>query len=137
MMIWTFFVFAIVMLMSKCSGLGLSYNYYDETAQTYCASRLSQPGFVFAIRRDCEGTAPTCNALCQQVKAAALKTIDNQRKNFGCFDAIHIRKEHIQLAIDTSGRQPDAGKISQMTYGYGKGGCSWTPNHCGPNFCCC
>ena len=91
MMIWTFFVFAIVMLMSKCSGLGLSYNYYDETAQTYCASRLSQPGFVFAIRRDCEGTAPTCNALCQQVKAAALKTIDNQRKKYdNLFDSFQL-----------------------------------------------
>ena len=54
-----------------------------------------------------------------------------------CFDAINIKKNHVQLKIDTSGKQPDAGKVSMMTYAYGSGGCTWTPNHCGPNYCCC
>ena len=56
----------------------------------------------------------------------------------GCFDAISIKKNHVQLGIDTTNyRQTDAGKVSMVTYAYGTGGCTWKENHCGPNYCCC
>ena len=54
-----------------------------------------------------------------------------------CYDAFNIRKDHPMLAINPSGAQPDAGKLNMVTYGYGSGGCTWKPNHCGPNYCCC
>lgn len=41
---------------------GLSYNYFDEMAQNYCAAKTD--GWVFSIRRDCFGVAPTCNEMC-------------------------------------------------------------------------
>ena len=55
----------------------------------------------------------------------------------GCFDALSVQKNHVKLSIDTTFRQPDAGKVSMVTYGYGDDGCTWKPNHCGPNYCCC
>ncbi|XP_052089541.1 uncharacterized protein LOC127726268 [Mytilus californianus] len=116
---------------------GLNYNYFDEMAQTYCSSRLPDPAFVFAIRRNCHGIAPTCNDICRDANDDMLNAINHGRKNVACFDAIKIRKDHTKLQINPNNVQPDAGKISTVTYGYGMGGCTWTPNHCGPNYCCC
>ncbi|XP_063419329.1 uncharacterized protein LOC134702192 [Mytilus trossulus] len=118
-------------------GYGMSYRYFDEMAQTYCLSQIQASAFVFAIRRDCPGIAPTCNDICKDAKDDMLNAINQQRKDVACFNAINIRKDHAKLQLNPNHNQPDAGKISMITYGYGIGGCTWTPNHCGPNYCCC
>ena len=67
-----------IFLPSSIVGQGLSYNYYDELAHSYCASRNTKPGYVFAIRRDCGGNGPSCATICQHVKSEALEVINNQ-----------------------------------------------------------
>uniref|UniRef100_A0A7M5XBV8 Uncharacterized protein n=1 Tax=Clytia hemisphaerica TaxID=252671 RepID=A0A7M5XBV8_9CNID len=124
-------------LILQSNAHGLSYNYYDEIAQSYCASRYKQPAFIFAIRRDCAGVGPPCIEICKKATPEAIKTINYQQKNLACFDALSINKKHNHLAIDTTSRQPDAGRVAMTTYGYGMGGCVWKANHCGPNYCCC
>ena len=69
-----------VMILPFSSGNGLSYNYLDEMAQTYCTSKNPAPAYVFAIRRDCGGKAPTCNTICQSAKSEMLTTVNNQVK---------------------------------------------------------
>ncbi|KAH3869885.1 hypothetical protein DPMN_033058 [Dreissena polymorpha] len=121
---------------SAVDKYGLSYNYFDEIAHNYCAAKGN--GWVFSLRRDCNGVAPTCNDICTSVKADMLTTINNQATKVACFDGIHIKKDHKTLLSNPApGSQPDAGKLSLVTYGYGSGGCTWSPNHCGPNYCCC
>lgn len=70
--------FLIAALLPTIHGSGFSYNYFDEMAQTYCASRFI-PGWVFALRRDC-ATAPTCNDICTNAKEDILGTIGGQRE---------------------------------------------------------
>ena len=125
----------ILSVVQLINGYGLSYNYFDEMAQSYCAS--NSHGFTFALRRDCGGRAPTCQNICKNAASSLLASIGNQRRNVACYDAFNIRKNHPLLAINPSHAQPDAGKLNMVTYGYGSGGCTWTPNHCGPNYCCC
>lgn len=70
-----------VMLLPFCSGIGLSYNYFDEQAQSYCLAKTPSPSFVFAIRRDCAGrVAPTCHVICRKAREEILKSIRHQRK---------------------------------------------------------
>ena len=69
-----------VMLFPFCSGSGLNYNYLDEMAQTYCTSKNPTPAYVFAIRRNCLGVAPRCNAICQTAKGEMLKNTGFRRK---------------------------------------------------------
>ncbi|KAH3705630.1 uncharacterized protein LOC127859368 [Dreissena polymorpha] len=114
---------------------GLSYNYFDEMAQNYCAAKGE--GWVLSIRRDCFGLAPTCNDICTSAKIDILNAIDNQATEVACFDGIFIKKGHKQLLPNPYQSQPDAEKASLVFYGYGSGGCTWAPNHCGPNYCCC
>ncbi|XP_060601608.1 uncharacterized protein LOC132754873 [Ruditapes philippinarum] len=67
----------------------LSYSYFDEIAQAYCASKFQ--GWVFAIRRHCS-TAPTCNEMCDNAAPEILDSISHQRKKVSCFDAFGIKK---------------------------------------------
>ncbi|XP_063413595.1 uncharacterized protein LOC134696004 [Mytilus trossulus] len=124
------------MLFTSSYAASLSYNYFDEMAQTYCTSQ-GKGNWVFAIRRDCNGIAPTCNSICSGAKHDMLKSIKDQRNSVACFDAYQVRKQHAHLRHDSTNTQPDAGKVNMVTYGYGSKGCSWRPNHCGPNYCCC
>ncbi|XP_060570226.1 uncharacterized protein LOC132728582 [Ruditapes philippinarum] len=112
----------------------LSYSNFDEMAQTYCASR--SPGWVFAIRRNC-ANAPTCNDMCAAAENSILETISYERESVSCYDAFHIHKNHPLLKANPGSDQPDSGKVNIGSYGYGSGGCTWTANHCGPNYCCC
>ena len=114
---------------------GLSYNYFDEMAQSYCAA--SHKFFTFTIRRDCAGVAPTCQDICENAKKEILARTGNSRKHVACYDALFIRKGHPKLRLNPTPTQPDSGLVSMETYGYGSQGCSWEPNHCGPNYCCC
>ena len=57
----------------------LSYSYFDEMAQTYCASRSA--GWVFAIRRNC-AHAPTCNDMCANASVSILRFISNRRSRY-------------------------------------------------------
>ena len=70
-----------VMLLPFCSGIGLSYNYFDEQAQSYCLAKTPSPSFVFAIRRDCAGrVAPTCHVICRKARSQMVKASYNQLK---------------------------------------------------------
>ncbi|KAH3879919.1 uncharacterized protein LOC127880728 [Dreissena polymorpha] len=113
----------------------LSYNYFDEMAQNYCAAKGT--GWTFSLRRDCGGVGPTCNDICTSATTEILTTTRNQQTKVACFDALYINKHHNKLVDNPTLSQPDAGKVSFATYGYGGSGCSWRPNHCGPNYCCC
>lgn len=70
-----YFISAYLPLINRT---GLSYNYFDQIAQTYCQGRFV-PGWVFAVRRDCRGVAPTCNDICATAKSDILATIEFQR----------------------------------------------------------
>ncbi|XP_063415621.1 uncharacterized protein LOC134697340 [Mytilus trossulus] len=127
-------VFVCVFLPKSYDGR-LTYNYFDEMAQSYCASRSL--GYVFSLRRNCAGRANTCEEICAGAKTELLASINYQRKRVKCFDAYHISKYHSKLRDNPSSWQPDAEKVNLKTYGYGNGGCTWKANHCGPNYCCC
>ena len=121
----------------------LIYNYRDQTAQSYCASKR-QGEHVFAVRRDCAnpaaGSAPTCNDLCGAGSVfngnltAHLPSLAGATE---CFDALWFWTGHPRLAPNPTHLQPDAGEINMGTYSYGSGGCTWRVDHCGPNYCCC
>ena len=135
-------IYTFLHCFSGCTSLvygveqySLSYSYFDEIAQSYCAA--SHKFWTFAVRRDCGGEAPTCNDICKTAKTEILAQIGNQRKNVACYDAFNIQKSHPVLRANPGYRQPDAGVVNMGSYGYGAGGCSWKPNHCGPNYCCC
>ncbi|XP_053399738.1 uncharacterized protein LOC128557100 [Mercenaria mercenaria] len=135
----TIFMIAVLVLLSvhqsySVETYSLSYSYFDEIAQSYCASKGS--GWVFAIRRDCKN-APRCEEMCNNAKQEILEFISNQENSVSCFDAFHIIKGHPVLKANPSHPQPDSGKLNLGSYGYGSDGCRWKPKHCGPNYCCC
>ncbi|XP_060557428.1 uncharacterized protein LOC132717867 [Ruditapes philippinarum] len=111
----------------------LNYNYFDEMAQTYCASK--SPGWVFAIRRNCDN-APTCHDICASATSSILGSID-RIDSVSCCDAVQIKKNHPVPKANSEEDQPDSGKVNLFSYGYGPRGCTWRPNDCGPNYCCC
>ncbi|CAH1246793.1 Hypp7778 [Branchiostoma lanceolatum] len=113
------------------------YNYYDEVAQSICTAASSRQGWVFALRRDCLGTAPTCYNICQSARADMEEAISYNGRGSECFDAVNIAKNRPSLRPNPGDRETDAGKVGLVTYRYHQGGCSWAPNHCGPNYCCC
>ena len=55
----------------------LSYSYFDEMAQSYCAA--SNKYWTFAIRRDCSGVAPTCHDICKKATYEIISSIGNQK----------------------------------------------------------
>ena len=120
-----------------CGGekYNLSYNYFDEIAQSYCTA--ANKFWVFAVRRDCNGVAPTCNDICNTATKDILTRIGHQNTRVACYDAFHIQQSHPVLRANPGPSQPDAGVVNIGSYGYGAGGCTWKPNHCGPNYCCC
>ncbi|VDH96404.1 Hypothetical predicted protein [Mytilus galloprovincialis] len=73
----TFLSIFVCVLLPKSYDGTLTYNYFDEMAQSYCASQSS--GWVFALRRDCARGADTCNKICASAKNAILASISNQR----------------------------------------------------------
>ena len=134
MLIFVYYFTACGSLVCGVEQYSLSYNYFDEIAQSYCAG--SHKFWTFAVRRDCS-VAPTCNDICKNAAKNILSQIGNQRDKVACYDAFHIQKGHPVLRANPGHAQPDAGLVNMGTYGYGAGGCTWKPNHCGPNYCCC
>ncbi|KAH3831580.1 hypothetical protein DPMN_104850 [Dreissena polymorpha] len=86
----------------------LTYNYFDEMAQNYCAAKGT--GWTFSLRRDCGNVAPTCNDICESASAEILRIIYHQQHKVACFDAFEINKDHNQLLANPTISQPDAGK---------------------------
>jgi len=68
----------ILSFVQLINGYGLSYNYFDEMAQSYCAS--NSHGFTFALRRDCNGIAPTCQNICKKAANRLLASIGYQKR---------------------------------------------------------
>ena len=54
----------------------LSYSYFDEIAQAYCACQ--RKGWTFAIRRNCSKPKPSCKQVCEMAKEGILHEIDNE-----------------------------------------------------------
>ncbi|CAG2223133.1 unnamed protein product [Mytilus edulis] len=140
-----------VILLKEYDGK-LTYNYFDEMAQSYCAS--GRKGWVFALRRNCPKVGKSCKAICAGAKNKILASIRKQKRRclliftmkcgseplqifVSCFDAYLIVKGHSKLRDNPSNSQPDAGKVNLRTYGYGGTGCTYPGRSCGPNYCCC
>ncbi|XP_019616052.1 PREDICTED: uncharacterized protein LOC109463632 [Branchiostoma belcheri] len=113
-----------------------SRNYHDELAQSICTAITNTPSFIFAIRRDCRanGDGLTCDAMCSSRLADMRLAVYGQGSTSACIDAVHVYMNRPVLAPD---HETDAGKVGLATFRYFSGGCSWTANHCGPNYCCC
>ena len=111
----------------------LSYSYFDEIAQAYCAA--SYKGWTFAVRRDSENaTAPICKEICAIASQGILESIGNTEDQVACYDAIFIEKEHPRHKANPGPSQPDANVVNMGSYGYhGKNGCDKVR----PNYCCC
>ncbi|XP_019644716.1 PREDICTED: uncharacterized protein LOC109485486 [Branchiostoma belcheri] len=129
------FVIFVPVLTSGCTDTEY-YNYYDELAQSICTAASGRPAFVFALRRDCSGIAPTCHNICLSARAD-MRAVVSSGSTAECFDAVNIAKNRPSLLPNPTSHQPDAGRVGLVTYRYHQGGCTWTPNHCGPNYCCC
>ncbi|XP_013403606.1 uncharacterized protein LOC106168895 [Lingula anatina] len=107
----------------------VTYNYRDELAQSTCTAMSGRRGWVYAVRRTCDGDGPTCAQICRR---RALSAQDSQVSSRGleCFNALHVYGGRPQLSEDT---RKDIAKLGLKIFRYnscdGKG--------CGPNFCCC
>ncbi|KAL5015481.1 hypothetical protein ScPMuIL_009751 [Solemya velum] len=140
-------------LVSSKRGV-IDYSLYDAIAQTFCTSASDVPAFVFAVRRNCVGVTPTCKDICAGLQSEMLSDVNNSRRRswlnlgvfnnraedslrFDCFDAIQVVKQRTRLQDNPGHNQPDERKLGLKTYRYYHGGCTWKPNHCGPNYCCC
>ena len=117
----------------------LSYRYFDEIAQAYCATKLMS-NHVFAVRRNCPTDAPMCNTLCGPGSDFATNVtahISSAFNTFECYDGIWLWMNHPTLALNPGPGQPDAGQLNLGSYSYGSTACTWTEDSCGPNYCCC
>ncbi|XP_066286196.1 uncharacterized protein [Branchiostoma lanceolatum] len=97
------------------------YNYLDEIAQASCSALARTPHWVWAVPRDCHhGDGMTCDQACASAGQSLLSEVGGG--SIDCFDAFYVSRTDLGL----------------RTYHYLHGeGCSWRPDHCGPNYCCC
>ncbi|XP_035673275.1 uncharacterized protein LOC118413825 isoform X2 [Branchiostoma floridae] len=112
-------------------------NYRDMLAQSICTAVTDQASDIFAIRRDCRpnyGDGLTCNDMCTSRKAAMIAAVGSRKSTTECFDAIHVYGNRPVLSSD---HNTDAGKVGPAAFRYLSGGCAFTANICGPNYCCC
>ena len=85
-------------------------------------------GWVYAVRRECSGGAPTCDAVCT---SASLRVQDTQTAGYTtwkCIGSIHVYPDRPTTG---DGVTPKLG-LKQAYYGYNVCG-----GDCGPNYCCC
>ncbi|KAL5015479.1 hypothetical protein ScPMuIL_009749 [Solemya velum] len=75
----------------------IDYSLYDAIAQTFCTSASNVPAFVYAVRRNCTGVTPTCKNICANLQSEMLRDVNNSRRRFDCFDAIHVAKKRTRL----------------------------------------
>ena len=116
----------------------LSYSYFDEIAQAYCAA--SYKGWTFAVRRDStDADASICKEICAAETASQgiLESIGNTEDQVACYDAIYIEKKHPRHRANPGPSQPDPNVVNMGSYGYGKDGCVLEPDMFAPNYCCC
>ncbi|KAL5016417.1 hypothetical protein ScPMuIL_006006 [Solemya velum] len=130
--------FLAVTGLTICSvSASIEFNDYDMMAQAFCTAATEQPAYVYAVRRNCAGTTPTCNEICTGLYSSIRKDIRYSRDLVECFDAVNVAKRRPTFADNPGSIQPDEKKLGPKTYRYGSGGCTWKENHCGPNYCCC
>ncbi|XP_071141099.1 uncharacterized protein [Mytilus edulis] len=123
-------IFVLVIFIISCVN-GLDFASFDKTAHAYCASHSN--GHVFVLRRDCEKTTKDCKAMCTAAKDAIVGTIYHKKDTVACFDAYKVYT-HEYNSTDV---MQTTGLVGFHTYGFGPRGCTGSPDHCGPNYCCC
>ncbi|KAI8495436.1 hypothetical protein Bbelb_268910 [Branchiostoma belcheri] len=98
-----------------------SYNDLTGIAQASCSALATSPHWVWAVPRDCHhGDGMTCDQACASMEQSFLSEVGEGRAE--CSDAFYVSRTALGLE----------------TYHYLRdGGCSWQPDHCGPNYCCC
>ena len=120
---------------------GESYNYKDEIAQAYCASKFNTGpvDIVSAVRRDCENSgAVTCDTICTDSTypfrmnvLERMNEFPNQTYDFfRCFAGLWIWPDHPTLCPGQTGR------LNMVTISYDDAAAS-SATDCGPNYCCC
>ena len=144
------YIISLTMFVS-IAGSVLSYNYKDEIAQAYCASKIRTGplDIVSAVRRDCEakddsGAAITCQTICSNstypFRMTVLERMDefsDQTYNFfNCFAGLWIWPDHPTLAQNPGPGQTDAGLLNMISISY-DGAAACPATGCGPNYCCC
>ena len=141
-----YFIHLNTLYMISCHVASSSYNYRDEIAQAYCATKAittgADPKHVSAVRRDCDdpGAANTCSALCGNGSTfASSVTASFPSENldeYNCAGALWFWNDHPVLPPNPGPNQTGAGLLNLVTISYDAAtGCAATD--CGPNYCCC
>ena len=119
---------------------GSSYNYKDQLAQAYCASKaIGLAEHTSAVRRNCDlvTSNQTCNDICVTGSTFATsidaRFPDARFSNFECTGAVWLMMDHPVLAPNPGPGQTDAGLLNMVTISYDN--CENTD--CGPSYCCC
>jgi len=103
----------------------------DVIAQSSCAAYMSHNPveFVYAVRRVCSNTSPTCAQVCsnQILQAQDIQTASSN--TWTCIGAIHV---YYGRPATGDGEDPTLG-LKQYYFGHNK--CN--QRYCGPNYCCC
>jgi len=105
------------------------YKLADVIAQSSCAAYVSRSpvGFVYAVRRVCSASSPTCAQVCSDPSLHS-QAIHTPSDTWTCVGAIFVyNRNHTG-----DGKNPTLG-LGQYYYGHNK--CNLP--FCGPNYCCC
>lgn len=98
----------------------------DLLAQSQCVGLSTRAGWVYAVRRHCTASTPTCLQICAN---PTLRQQDSQvaGRAMVCFNSVHIYGNRPQ-----TGTGLPAPRLGLKTYRYNNCG-----GGCGPNYCCC
>ena len=113
----------------KRGNLG-SHTVEDIIAQATCSAyvQLNTHGWMYAVRRDCSNSTPTCDQICANKYLHVQDAQTAQRTIRTCAGAVHV---YLGRPATGSGNTPKLG-LKTLFEGFEKciGGC-------GPNYCCC
>ena len=102
----------------------------DVIAQASCGTYMPiRPrGWVYAVRRNCTESAPTCDAVCTNKVLHVQDSQTQSRTTWRCVGGIHI---YGGRPATGDGKTP---KLGLKTFFHGYEACY---GGCGPNYCCC
>ena len=102
----------------------------DVIAQASCGTYMpiKPQGWVYAVRRDCTSSAPTCDDVCANKLLHVQDSQTQARTTWRCIGAVHV---YGGRPATGDGKTPTLGL---KTYFYGFEACG---GGCGPNYCCC
>ena len=102
----------------------------DVIAQASCGTYMpiKPQGWVYAVRRDCTSSAPTCDDVCANKLLHVQDSQTQARTTWKCIGAVHV---YGGRPATGDGKTPTLGL---KTYFYGFEACG---GGCGPNYYCC